>query len=164
MTIQPAITLLLLVIAFGSLCYAFWQLQRSRTLMRILNSHHIAANSAVQRRRMDLYEIRNRAKLLEDTVSGSASAVEKMHRAISNTTFSLVDHFTKDDEFRQSALKARKTHDQASRQVYHAVRTTNKAIHILADTLFITKAEKRVVLKKVPPKTHRKKISSPRVR
>lgn len=151
MTIQPILALLLLVIAFGSLCYAFWQLQRSRTLMRILNSHQLAANSAVQKRRMDLYEVRNRAKLLENTVSGSASAVEKMHRAISNTTFGLVDHFSKDDGFRQSARKARKSHDQTSKQVYHAVRTTNKAIHILADTLFITKAEKRVILRKNTP-------------
>ncbi|MGO1693346.1 MAG: hypothetical protein ACTHY7_10005 [Marinobacter sp.] len=148
MTIQPAFTLLLLVIASGSLCYSFWQLQHSRTHMRTLNSHHITANSAVQKRRMNLYEVRNRAKLLEDTVSGSASAVEKMHRAISNTTFGLVDHFSKDDEFRQSARKARRSHDHASKQVYHAVRTTNKAMHILADTLFITKAEKRMVLRK----------------
>jgi len=147
-TIQLAPVLLLLVVASSSLCYGFWQLQRSRTLMRMLNSYRIATNSAVQKRRMDIYEVRNRAKLLEDTVSGSASAVEKMHRVISNTTFGLVDRFSKDDEFRQSAHKARKTHDQASKQVYHAVRTTNKAIHILADSLFITKAEKRVILKK----------------
>lgn len=148
MTIQLAPVLLLLVVASSSLCYGFWQLQRSRTLMRMLNSYRIATNSAVQKRRMDIYEVRNRAKLLEDTVSGSASAVEKMHRVISNTTFGLVDRFSKDDEFRQSAHNARKTHDQASKQVYHAVRTTNKAIHILADSLFITKAEKRVILKK----------------
>lgn len=159
MTIQPVFTLLLLVIASGALGYGFWQLQRSRALMRILSSHRIAANSAVQKRRMDLYEVRNRAKLLEDTVSGGASAVEKMHRAISKTTFSLVDHFSKDSEFQQSARKARETHDQASKQVYHAVRTTNKAIHILADTLFITKAEKQVILKRgsreKPPKKNK---------
>lgn len=116
--------------------------------MRKLNAYRILANSTVQKRRMELYEVRNRAKLLEDTVSGSASAVEKMHRAISNTTFSLVDRFSKDDEFRKNAHKARKTHDNASKKVYHAVRTTSKAVHILADSLFITKAEKRVILQK----------------
>lgn len=148
MTIQPALALLLLVIATGGFCYTFWQLQRSRILIRVLNSQRIANNSAIQKSRMDVYEVRNRAKLLEDTVSGGASAVEKMHRAISNTTFSLVDHFSKDDAFRQNARKARKTHDQTSKQVYHAVRTTNRAIHILADTLFISKAEKRATLGK----------------
>lgn len=152
MTIQPALTLLLLVMALGGFCYAFWQLQRSRVLIRILNSQRIAANSALQRSRMDIYSVRNRAKLLEDTVSGGASAVEKMHKVISNTTFSLVDRFSKDGEFRHSARKVRKTHDQTSKQVYHAVRTTNKAIHILADTLFISKAEKRITLKKGPCK------------
>lgn len=148
MNIQLTLTVLFLAIAIGSLCITFWQLQRCRTLTRKLTSHHIAANSAIQARRMDLYEVRNRAKLLEETVSGSARAVEKMHRAISNTTFSLVDRFSRDDEFRKNARKARKTHDKASKQVYQTVRTTNKAIHILADTLFITQAEKRVVLRK----------------
>jgi len=76
-TIQPALTLLLLVMALGGFCYAFWQLQRSRVLIRILNSQRIAANSALQRSRMDIYSVRNRAKLLEDTVSGGASAVDK---------------------------------------------------------------------------------------
>lgn len=156
MTIQLALVFLLLVITSGGMCYTFWQLQRSRILIWALNSQRIATNSAIQKSRMDIYEVRNRAKLLEDTVSSGASAVEKMHRAISNTTFSLVDHFSKGDEFRQSARKARKTHDQTSKQVYHSVRTTNKAIHILADTLFISKAEKRVTLKKgtreKPPK------------
>lgn len=148
MTTHAAFTLVLLVVAFGGLIYTFLQLQRSRTLVRALNSHRIATNSAIQQRRMDIYEVRNRAKLLEDTVAGGASAVEKMHRLISNTTFSLVDHLSKDDEFRQNARKARETHDHTSKQVYHAVRTTNKAIHILADTLFISKAEKRVISKK----------------
>ena len=148
MTIQTVFILLLLIGAFGSLGYTYWQLQRSRTFVRVLNSHRIAVNNAIQKRRMELHEVRNKAKLVEDTLSGSTSAVEKVHRVISNTTFSLVDHFSKDDEFRQSAHKVRKTHDNASKQVYHAVRTTTKAIHILADTLFITKAEKRVILEK----------------
>ncbi|MDO6824434.1 hypothetical protein [Marinobacter sp. 1_MG-2023] len=151
MTFQLALAILFLALASGTLCYGFWQHHRSRMLIRRLNSYHIATNSAVQKRRMDIYEVRNRAKILEDTVSGGARAVEKVHRVISNTTFSLVDHFSKDDEFRQGAQKARKTHDEASKQVYRAVRTTNKAIHILADTLFITKAEKRALLRKAPP-------------
>ena len=145
MTMQAAFAFFLLLVASGGLSYTFWQLQRSRTLIRGLNSRNIAINSAIQKRRMDIYEVRNRARLLEDTVSGGASAVEKMHKLIANTTFSLVDHLSKGDEFRQSARKARETHDQTSKQVYHAVRTTNKAIHILADTLFISKAEKRVI-------------------
>lgn len=155
MTIQSVFTLLILMIAASAMGYVGWQLQRSRIRIRALNSRRIAANSAMQKRRMDLYEVRNRAKLLEDTVSGSTSAVEKMHRAISNTTFGLVDRFSKDDEFKQSARNARKTHDKASKQVYHTVRTTNRAIHVLADTLFISKAEKRVTLKR----SNRKKPS-----
>lgn len=80
----------------------------NRRDLRILNTHRISARSAVQKSRMELLEVRNRAKLLEDTVSGGAMAVEKVHKA---------------------------------------VRTTNRALHILADTLIIGKAEKRIVSK-----------------
>ena len=139
---------ILLLLAFIGCCVAYWQLLLCRREARILNSHRIAANSAIQKSRMDLQEVRNRARLLEDSVSGGASAVEKLHRAISNTTFGLIDLFSKDEEFRQTARKARATHDQTSQQIYRTVRTTNKALHILADTLIIGKAEKRLASRK----------------
>src|SRR5690554_2153384 len=119
----------------------------NRRNLRILNTHRIKAFSAIQKSRMELLEVRNRARLLEDTVSGGASAVEKVHKAIANTTFGLIDMFSKDEEFKDSTRKARQTHHQKSEQVYQAVRTTNRALHILADTLIISKAEKRIASK-----------------
>lgn len=139
---------LLLLLAFSGLCIAYWQLLLCRRESRIVNSHRVAAHSAIQKSRMDLLEVRNRTRLLEDSVSGGASAVEKVHKAISNTTFGLIDLFSKDEEFRQTARKARATHDQTSQQIYKTVRTTNKALHILADTLIIGKAEKRLASRK----------------
>src|SRR5690554_3683483 len=120
--------------------------------LRILNTHRISARSAIQKSRLELLEVRNRAKLLEDTVSGGAMAVEKVHKVIANTTFGLIDMFSSDEEFRLSARKVQQTHHYRSGQVYNALRTTNRAVHILADTLIITKAEKRLVTKskKVP--------------
>jgi len=145
----PAVTLaLLLLVSAGTLGYACQQLLLSRRHLRLLNSHRIAARGAIQKSRMDLLEVRNRARVLQDTVSGGATAVEKVHKAISNTTFGLIDLFSRDDEFRQSARKARQTHDQTSQQIYRTVRTTNRALHILADTLIIGKAEKRIVSRK----------------
>lgn len=146
--ITTAIVFVLLLLAFGVFCLAYWQLLLCRREARILNSHRVAAHSAIQKSRMDLLEVRNRARLLEDSVSGGASAVEKLHKAISNTTFGLIDLFSKDEEFRHSARKARATHDQTSQQIYRTVRTTNKALHILADTLIIGKAEKRLASRK----------------
>lgn len=146
MNYLPAFALfLLLLMSAGTLGYTYQQLLASRRRLRSLNSHRIAARSAIQRSRMDLLEVRNRARLLQDTVSSGATAVEKVHRAISNTTFGLIDLFSRDDEFRQSARKVRQTHDQTSQQIYRTVRTTNRALHILADTLIIGKAEKRIV-------------------
>ena len=119
----------------------------NRRDLRILNTHRISAHSAVQKSRMELLEVRNRAKLLEDTVSGGAMAVEKVHKAIANTTFGLIDMFSSDEEFRNSTRKVQQTHHEKTEQVYKAVRTTNRALHILADTLIIGKAEKRIVSK-----------------
>ena len=146
--ITTAIVSFLLLLAFMGFGIAYWQLLLCRREARILNSHRVAAHSALQKSRMDLLEVRNRARLLEDSVSGGASAVEKVHKAISNTTFGLIDLFSKDEEFRQTARKARATHDQTSQQIYRTVRTTNKALHILADTLIIGKAEKRLASRK----------------
>ena len=146
--ITTAIVSFLLLLAFMGFGIAYWQLLLCRREARILNSHRVAAHSALQKSRMDLLEVRNRARLLEDSVSGGASAVEKVHKAISNTTFGLTDLFSKDEEFRQTARKARATHDQTSQQIYRTVRTTNKALHILADTLIIGKAEKRLASRK----------------
>ena len=146
--ITTAVVSLLLLLAFGGFCVAYWQLLLCRRQARLFNSHRIAAHSAIQKSRMDLLEVRNRARLLEDSVSGGASAVEKLHKAISNTTFGLIDLFSKDEEFRQTARKARQTHDETSQQIYRTVRTTNKALHILADTLIIGKAEKRLASRK----------------
>jgi hypothetical protein len=146
--ITTAIVSFLLLLAFMGFGIAYWQLLLCRREARILNSHRVAAHSALQKSRMDLLEVRNRARLLEDSVSGGASAVEKVHKAISNTTFGLIDLFSKNEEFRQTARKARATHDQTSQQIYRTVRTTNKALHILADTLIIGKAEKRLASRK----------------
>ena len=142
------IPIALLLTSAITLGYTFWQIQLSRRYLRILNAHRIAASNAIQKKRMDLLEVRNRAKLLEDTVSGGASAVEKVHKAISNTTFGLIDMFSRDEEFRENARKARQTHDQTSENVYRTVRTTNRALHIIADTLIIGKAEKKIVSRK----------------
>ncbi|MDI9245426.1 hypothetical protein [Marinobacter sp. CHS3-4] len=114
-----------------------------RALLR-LRAAQRHANSHVQKSRLELMETRNRARLLEDTVKQGTSAVEKMHQAIATTTFSLIDHFARDEEFRESARRARDTHHDTSRKVYQAARTTNKAIHLLADSLIISRKEKKL--------------------
>jgi hypothetical protein len=146
--VSSAFVFVLLLIALCGSGAAYWQLLLCRRRVRILISHRVAAHSAIQRSRMDLLEVRNRARLLEDSVSSGASAVEKLHKAISNTTFGLIDLFSKDEQFRKTARKARATHDETSQQIYRTVRTTNKALHILADTLIIGKAKKRIASRK----------------
>ena len=136
----------------GSLLMAGYQISfENRALFRRLNALRIAEFSVRQKARMDMLEVRNRAKLLEDTVSGGTSAVEKVHKTIANTTFGLIDLFSSDDEFRTQARRVQQRHQQTSTEVYRAVRNTNRALHIIADTLFIGSSEKRMVSRSKAP-------------
>lgn len=134
--------------ATGLTIAAVRQYARNNRDLRILRSQQISAHSHLQKSRMDLMETRNRARLLEETVKNGTSAVEKVHRAITTTTFSLIDRFSTNEEFRENARRARDTHDHTSKQIYRTVHTTNKALHILADTLFIGKKEKKLTQQK----------------
>lgn len=138
-----ALSFFLLVMTGVLLCLSCWQHLRTRRIMLIVYTHQLAARSVFQKTRMDLQETRDRARLLEKTVSGGTTAVEKVHKAISNTTFGLIGLFSTDDEFRQNVRTVRRTHDQTSQQVYRSVRTTNRALRILADTVISVRAGKR---------------------
>ena len=141
------VTTALLVVAARLVALATsLHLQNRKVLIQQLSAQR-HANSKIQKRRMALMETRNRARLLEDTVKHGTSAVEKMHQAIATTTFSLIDHFATDEEFRESAERARNTHNNTSRQIYEAARTTNKALHLLADTLIISRKERKLTMR-----------------
>lgn len=125
----------------------------NRKVLLRLRAAQQAANSHIQKSRMELMETRNRARLLEDTVKHGTTAVEKMHQAIATTTFSLIDHFATDQEFRENAQRARQSHNDTSRQIYHVARTTNRALHLLADTLILSRREKKLTMRTRPKKT-----------
>ncbi|MEP1215767.1 MAG: hypothetical protein ABJM11_14545 [Marinobacter sp.] len=126
------------------------QQARNTRNLRLLRAHQISAHSHLQKSRMELMETRNRARLLEETIKSGTSAVEKVHKTITTTTFSLIDRFSTSEEFRENARRARESHDQTSDQIYRTLQTTNKALHILADSLFIGKKEKKLTTRKNP--------------
>lgn len=139
-----------IVTSTGLVALALRQHGRNTRSLRLIHSQRISSISDIQKTRMDLMESRNRARLVEDTVKNGTSAVEKVHKAITTTTFSLIDRFSTNEEFRENARRARETHDQTSDQIYRSVHTTNKALHILADTLIFGKKEKRLTTRKEP--------------
>lgn len=154
--IYENVSLFMLVVTSVALSVSGWQFLRAKRALHIISVRQIAIRNAIQKTRMDLREVGDRARLLETTVSGGTTAVEKLHKAISSTTFGLINMFVNDDEVRQSVSVVRKTHDYTSQQIYHSVRITNKALRILADTVIIGRAVKRtepgkVVGKKLPP-------------
>ena len=117
--------------------YALMNYQRNQALLRRLQSHHARVRSIVQKHRMDLQEVRNRNKLVEDTV-------ELVHRTITTVTFEAIDRFSSSDKVKENARRARMTHDEATSQIYRSVRRTNRAIHVLANTVLSEKARKRL--------------------
>ncbi|MBL3556861.1 MULTISPECIES: hypothetical protein [Marinobacter] len=150
MDASTLLSLLATATTTGLIVLATRQHVRNTSNLRLLRAHQISAYSHLQKSRLDLMETRNRARLLEETVKSGTSAVEKVHKTITTTTFSLIDRFSTSEEFRENARRARESHDQTSDQIYRAVHTTNKALHILADSLFIGKKEKKLTRRKHP--------------
>lgn len=142
------LSLLATATTIGLCAVALREHVRNTHHLRRLRARQIAAHSHLQKSRMDLMETRNRARLLEETVKNGTSAVEKVHKAITTTTFSLIDHFSTSEELRENARRARESHDQTSDRIYRTVHTTNKALHILADSLFFGKKEKKLTERK----------------
>ncbi|QSP93836.1 hypothetical protein LPB19_11575 [Marinobacter salinisoli] len=148
MSALSSATLLLQLIALGLLSYAALLLRRTRKHLRLLLSHQIAAQSAIQKTRLDMLELRNRTRLLEGAVTSGATAVEKVHKAITNTTFGLIDLFSKDEEFKSSARQVKTSHDETSQSFYQTVRTTNRTLRSLADVIIVNKVEKKIASEK----------------
>lgn len=144
MDIPILITYLTLVAAALTLGLATHQYRVNNLDLRRLVCSRIDIIDIIQKNRMDLLEIQNRNKLLEDTVKNGTSAVEAVHKTIAATTFELIDRFSTSEEFRESARRARENHDQTSRQIYRSVRSTNKALHELADTLLSNQTKRKI--------------------
>lgn len=142
----PFILALLLIVAAVALLVG-WIMPlylRNRRAVLKLHSRQMDDVNVVQKKRLDLLETRNRSRVLEDTVKNGASAVELMHRTLTSATFGLIDRFTSDEEFRENARKARETHDQTTEKLYKTFYTTNKAVHLLADSFLTRRTENKI--------------------
>lgn len=127
--------ILLGVVSAILLCVAGLLHVQNRISFRRLRVVHSRRANDIQRRRMERMELRNRKILMEDTVRGGTTAVEAIHRTITGTTFDLVDRYSRSEELKAKAKKAREVHDEKSRTFYKAVRTTNRALHVFADMI-----------------------------
>ncbi|MDX1634378.1 MAG: hypothetical protein R3280_07075 [Marinobacter sp.] len=126
----------LLLFTAAALAAVCWHLAHNQEhQMRRLGADLAVMNNRIRKRQAELAEFRNKKRLLESTVNTGATAVEMLHRAISGTTFELIDRFSGSERVRQSARQARTSHDQTSRTVYRSLRTTNRALHALTDML-----------------------------
>lgn len=102
---------------------------------RRFESRLIARENRANRQTMDAIEAEDRRALLRNSVDTGTSAVEFVHRAISTTTFELIDRFSKSERLRMNSRQARDVHDDASQGVYRSIRVANKHIHALANVI-----------------------------
>lgn len=108
---------------------------QNRQAMRRYQAIQARRINDIQKRRMERLELRNRKTLMEDSVREGTTAVEAIHRTITGVTFDLVDRYSRSEELKAKAKKAREVHDESTRTFYKAVRTTNRALHVVADMI-----------------------------
>lgn len=117
--------------------------RKNRRQLHRLQAELARVSNRVGKRQAELAEFRNKKRLLESTVNTGTTAVEAVHRALSSTTFELIDRFSSNENLRQSARQARTTHDRTSRTLYRSLRTTNRALHVLTDMVMERKSGRR---------------------
>ncbi|MAA66317.1 MAG: hypothetical protein CL581_16295 [Alteromonadaceae bacterium] len=81
--------------------------------------------------------------LLENTVTGGTFTVEFIHRAISTTTFDVINRLSSNERVRTGSEQARALHDDAAGGVYRSIRVANKQIHSLADIIIQQKRKRK---------------------
>ncbi|PAV26387.1 hypothetical protein C8D92_102215 [Tamilnaduibacter salinus] len=106
-----------------------------RHRLRHLEAQLAAVRSRIRKSDQDAIEADNKRRALEQSVEGGATAVEVIHRAISETTFSVIDRLATSERIRAGSQQAREVHDETARGVYRTIRVANKQIHSLAEAL-----------------------------
>lgn len=123
------------LLSVGLTAASGYTLYHNRLALRRLNAIHARRANDIQKRRLERIELRNRKTLMEDSVREGTTAVEAIHRTITGVTFDLVDRYSRSEELKAKAKKAREVHDESTRTFYKAVRTTNRALHVVADMI-----------------------------
>lgn len=137
------LTTLFAILSTGVVVAAVHQHRLNRRALHRLQSRLALTVSKIQKSQLELQETKNRNRLLEETVRSGSAAVELAHRAISSTTFEVIDRLSSSEKFRANAQQIRRTHDNTSRTFYRSLRSTNKTLHVLADVILSNKAKKR---------------------
>jgi len=139
MTMVEYVTLAVAVVALALLALAAYEAHRNSRNSRILTCTQARLANKIQKKRLDLIELKNRKRLMEDTVRDGTTAVEAIHRTLTGVTFDLVDRYSSNEDFKARARKARTTHDETSKTFYKALRTTNRALHAFTDMVIVDK-------------------------
>ncbi|GAA3554809.1 MULTISPECIES: hypothetical protein [Marinobacter] len=133
MSLIQGVTLIPALVTLALVALAVRAAWRNHLLGRQLECALLRDRSEAGRRRLERLERRNRKKLMEESVHGGTTAVEALHRTITGVTFDLVDRYSTSDEFRAKARRAREVHDDTTRSLYRAIRSTNRVLHVLGD-------------------------------
>ncbi|MDX1755031.1 MAG: hypothetical protein R3175_03125 [Marinobacter sp.] len=133
MTTVEIVSLIAALAALALLVATGFRVHQNALKYRTLASAQARQANRIQKKRLDLIELKNRKKLMEETVHDGTTAVEAVHRTLTGLTFDLVDRYSSNEEFKARARKARSAHDETTKTFYKALRTTNRALHVFTD-------------------------------
>lgn len=134
----------LLILALTVLTLALLQFQKNTIRVNYLRAGIAVIRHPRAAAAFELNEQKNRKKLLESTVDTGATALELAHRAISSTTFGLIDRFSTSESVRNRARQAQSVHDRSSRQLYRSLKGANRTLHAVAGVMMNQRAERSV--------------------
>lgn len=141
MSISLTVAVGMIVLTLVNLGVGVWLIQnlrRNRTQLHQIQSQVAATRNVFSKQQSDLRELSERKDVLEQVVNGGTSAVESVHRAISDTTFTVIDRLTESNRVRAGNRQVRDVHDQTAQGVYRSIRVANRELHSIAETLLKT--------------------------
>ncbi|MDX1589026.1 MAG: hypothetical protein R3296_08820 [Oleiphilaceae bacterium] len=130
--------ILLSILSLGNatlLAFLWWQLQHNQGAIHQLNASLAALRSRISEHQLDMEELRERKRVMEQLVDNSTSSVETVHRSIADTTFGVLGRLSENSLYKAGTDQLRQIHDGTSKGVYGTIRIANRELHSLADIL-----------------------------
>lgn len=128
---------LLLLVGLNGLVLG-WMLRcahRGERRLGLLSRALVSVEDAQRKRQFEFIEADNRRKVLQESVETGTGAIELIHRAVTTTTFEVIDRFSSNERLRENNSRAREIHDDASRNVYRSIRIANRQLHAVANAI-----------------------------
>jgi|GEM_PF-5544915 len=123
------------LIVMSTVGYVAWRLikleSRRQKMEAAVGTRLTRVASAEHARR----ERKDGLRLSETSLETGTRILELAQRALSDTTFTLIDKFARDADFKLGSQEAKAGYDRRTEAFYEGMRKTNRVVHVAADLL-----------------------------